>query len=770
MSVIVLKPSHASATYNEAALVFAKMYEAVTGDSISITDKDDGKSDLVVIGSDAVNDYVMKEVLELRIDSLGIRYGTDDYCIRSHSDGDRKVIILAGGRGRSTLYAIYFYFEKYLGCHYFWDGDVIPQNDGIPMCDIDVVESPRFEYRGLRYFAHRGLKRFQAEHWSYEDWKREIDWMVKKRLNFFMLRIGMDDVWQRAFPKDVPYPEKYLEITGVDAEGYNDRSDFWTLKYRGELREKILEYARRCDLMYPTDCGTMTHWYSRTPEAYLKNKKPVFAHQECKQYCASDTGRVWDFTDKESMNNYMHLTETLVNEYEKQDELFHTIGLGERWLYYDKKKNLASKLIAYRRISECIREKYPSSKLMLASWDFVGWWSGDEVKKLISELDPQRTIILDYTSDVSDPNESFINWGVVGKFPWIYGLFHAYESESEIRGAYERSDERLKIAADDEYCKGMILWPELSHSDPLILEYLSENAWSPLKRNIEEITADFCKNRYGSYSESMNECWQQLLPFIKLGDWGSYSHRQKGDEKYVEYCSSWYVHQDMWSKLTNFLHVEFTKRENLTDYHSLKLEKTLTLTDNIVSALNVLANGGCALENEFILRDSIDLTRTVIGRFMNYIIIKALASLGNKSRIHTLKEHYMRLMDIMSELLSLNDDFSIYQTKLCLEKTAPTNPNFEITLKRNIYNGYCSQGAYELTTYVFKPEGELAFDWLMTADGKTAPNFSEAMQKINKKFMDTPLEEMQPLARLNPQDVIHKAADAVRDLSVVINR
>lgn len=58
----------------------------------------------------------------------------------------------------------------------------------------------------------------------------------------------------------------------------------------------------------------------------------------------------------------------------------------------------------------------------------------------------------------------------------------------------------------------------------------------------------------------------------------------------------------------------------------------------------------------------------------------------------------------------------------------------------------------------------------MTADGKTAPSFSEAMQKINKKFMDTPLEEMQPLARPNPQDVIHKAADAVHDLSVVINR
>ena len=768
MSVIVLKPDRAPATYEEAARVFARMYEAVTGARITVTDEDDGVSALVVIGSDAVNDYVMKEVLALRLDSLGIRYGTDDYCIRSHKDGDRDVLILAGGRGRSTLYAIYGYFEKYLGCHYFWDGDVIPHSESIPLSGLFITESPRFEYRGLRYFAHRGLKRFQAEHWSYEDWQREIDWMLKKRLNFFMLRIGMDDVWQRAFPDDVPYPEQYLEITGVDAEGYNDRSDFWTLRYRGELRKKILAYARLTDVMYPTDCGTMTHWYSRTPEAFLKNRKPVFAHQECKHYCASDTGRVWDFTDKQSMDDYMRLTETFVNEYDKQEALFHTIGLGERWLYYDKKKNLASKLIAYRRIAECIREKYPSSKLLLASWDFVGWWSGDEVKKLIAELDPQRTLILDYTSDISDPNESFLNWGVVGKFPWIFGLFHAYESESELRGAYERSDERLKIAADDPYCKGMILWPELSHSDPLILEYLSENAWAPLKKSIEEITEVFCENRYGPYAESMNECWQKLLPFIKLADWGSYSHRQKGDEKYVEYCANWFAHQDMWSKLTSFLQNEFVRLENLMDYHSLKLEKTLTLTENIVSALNKLAENGRALENAFILRDSVDMTRTVLGRFLNYILIKALSALGNERRIRLLKERYMRLMDIMAEVLSLNDDFSIYQTKRYLERTAPTNPRFELTLKRNIYNYYCSQGAYELIATVFKPEGELAFDWFMTADGKTPPDFSKAMRKINEKFFDTSLEDMQPSARPDPKDVIRRAAAAVSELSEVL--
>ena len=180
MSILILKANTDIVTYEEAANAFKNMYESVTGNTIEIGD-DDGKSDLIIIGSDSVNDFVMNEVVNLRIDSLGIRYGTDDYCVRSYNAGDRKALIFAGGRGRSTLYAIYHYFEKYLNCHYFWDGDVICHSDTIPMDNILLKETPRFDYRGLRYFAHRGLKRFQAEHWSFEDWKQELDWMIKKR-------------------------------------------------------------------------------------------------------------------------------------------------------------------------------------------------------------------------------------------------------------------------------------------------------------------------------------------------------------------------------------------------------------------------------------------------------------------------------------------------------------------------------------------------------------------------------------------------------------
>ena len=78
MSAIILKPKDSEKAYLHAADAFCRLYTQVTGGEIAVTDTDDGVSDLIVIGSDAVNDFVAGEVLELRIESLGIRYGTDD--------------------------------------------------------------------------------------------------------------------------------------------------------------------------------------------------------------------------------------------------------------------------------------------------------------------------------------------------------------------------------------------------------------------------------------------------------------------------------------------------------------------------------------------------------------------------------------------------------------------------------------------------------------------------------------------------------------------
>ena len=764
MSLIILTPSGSAPAYKLAAEAFQFMYKKVTGITLKISEHDDQLSDLIVIGSDSVNDYLTEQLISLNLDSLPIRYSTDDYCIQSHKDNGRNVLILAGGRGRSTLYAVYGYFERFADCHYFWDGDIIPPKDNLPLENINVAESPRFEYRGIRYFAHRGLKRFQAEHWDLSDWKRELDWIVKKRMNFFMLRIGMDDVWQKAFPEDVPYPDGYQTM---NATGFHDRSDFWSLAYRGELRKQIMQYARDLDLTFPVDCGTMTHWYSRTPQAFLDTKKPAFVTQEVSYYADGDTGNVFDFTNKKMMSYYMRLTDTMVQEYDQDTSLFHTIGLGERSMYTDPRKNFALKKIAYRRIAEEIRTKYPHSKLMLATWDFAGWWRGEEVQQLTKELDPERTLFLDYTCEVVDPKSSFLNWGLVGKFPWIFGIFHAFESESELRGPYDRIQERFTIAAGDPFCKGMIYWPELSHSDPLVLQYLTENCWKPDKINVADVIESMCQSRYGDHSAQMSQVWNSALPVIKLGDWGSRTQRSPEEENYEDYAKMTYSHSDLWSRLTLFLSRPDSDDPVLRKFFRKRIEKYRAVTGIAADTLLKLPAVISAEKDPFIFRDTIDLIRTMLGRYMNLIIMFSIDHCDNAERIIKLKINYTELMEIMIEILNLSPEFSMYETLEAIKQSAPTNPDFEITLKHNLCNGYCLQPAYEPAKFIYAKEIEMGFEWMLSPE-KDKTELSQKREALLSDFWNKPLKEMQSTHKKSLAELILQAAEKIRETEVLV--
>ncbi len=758
MKRIILAPRQGEQAYALAAKAFRDMYLAVTGITLDIVYEDDGVSDLFVIGSDAVNDFLVDRLIFGQIKSLGIRYGTEDYCIHSEKDGDRDILILAGGRGRSTLYAVYDYFERIAGCHYFWDGDVIPHKNSLSLSGLNINESPRFMYRGLRYFAHRGLKRFQAEHWGLEDWKKEIDWLVKKRLNFFMLRIGMDDLWQRVFPDEVAYPSH--NETNPDKHGYLDRTIFWPLEYRGVLRQKLLKYAADCDLIHPEDCGTMTHWYSPTPKDFLKNHRPpVKIMGQAVMYNYVPETQVWDIRDEESMDNYMKLTEGYVKEFNPGANIFHTIGLAERFMLDDRAASMNLKRFAYRRIMQNLRERFPHSKLLVATWDFV-WWKADEVEQLVSELDPERTIIFDYTSDIDDPEQSFLKWNISGKFPYIFGLFHAYEPESSLRGPYERYDERLRVAANDPMCQGMVLWPELSHSDPLVLEYLTENAWNPLTMTIEQLTKRFCDRRYGDMAETMNDIWQTALPVIKLCDWGGYTERDEDDPDKYKYLIDCDAHREMWFDYRNFRGEKTLHHIRHYKYRIEQFEENFAYFTDTLEGLSHLTNS--AWDNTFILRDAVDLARTVIGRYMNILIMKAkvLENEANLENIRPIKELFMKLMQYLIKLLSQNDDFSLYHSLIKLSEVCSVNKNFEHTIKGNLIEPYCRQYCYEAMKYLYAEECGLAFDEIMMSD-KT--DLSAEYKKAEEAFMSTPLESMKPCEAISLPELLQEVSQCIKE-------
>ena len=375
--MLVLKPDCGDKIYKIATNEFVKYYKKTTGIKLEIAE-DDGKSDLVIIGSHGVNRLLADWIVEKQIEPLRFKTGTDEYQIKTYRLNGRRVLLLAGGLGRSTLYAVYDYFERAFGCRYFWDGEITPRKKD-SFKDYDILEKPRFEYRGLRYFAHRGCKRFQAEMWDFEDWKRELDYIVKRRMNLFMLRIGQDDLFQKAFPDAVKYPTQEtmneLDYGGV----YIDRRLFWPLEYRGKLRKKVLSYAFDRGLLHPEDFGTMTHWYSATPKDFLEKHKPTFFSEAN----GGDTANfsVWDMRERKNFENYLHLTEAHIKHYGRAD-MFHTIGFAERLYSDDPDKNMLMKKYMLDRYTQYIAEKYPNAPILIAAWDIWMRYTPQEVERL----------------------------------------------------------------------------------------------------------------------------------------------------------------------------------------------------------------------------------------------------------------------------------------------------------------------------------------------------------------------------------------------------
>lgn len=755
MKLDVIYPAHEHSAYKIAAEAFCALAERVAGVRARLlTDEEYLNGDAcgetsVLIGNDAVNSVTMELYLSGKTEGFGIRYCTDDYCIRSVEDDGKKYLLLAGGRPRAAIYAVYRYFEVFCGCRWFWDGDRIPKKE-LSFGEIDLTESPRFEYRGLRYFAHRSLHRFQAEHWSFDDWRAEIDWMLKKRLNLFMLRIGMDDLWQKAFPNVVSYPEfdKPLPEAG---EGYDDRSLFWSLEYRGELRKKILQYAFERDLMHPEDCGTMTHWYSRTPYDFLNKVKPELLPQ-CSNEYSDETGRVFDVRSKENFEYYKQLTDTHVREYGRS-EIFHTIGLGERLFSRDRDANRRMKLYVYRKIATYIKEKYPNAPLFIASWDLWMHFTPEEVRELIAELDPSQSIILDYTSDTTRDN-NFTEWGVSGKFPWIFGMLSAYEPNSEMRGFYELTNERLKLAKDDPMCKGMILWPEFSHGDPFAIDYLTRNAWESEMLSIAEQTDKYCADRYpADLVKPMSELWRELMPIVSLSAWSvDKSYQQNGN--------------DIFPRIVE--HARFSKARE-EDY-KMRLSPIEKCRRGAVHVLRSLAK--IPHTDEMTRRDLYDMARTVIGKYINGAILKAEVRYLENAPLDAL-EFTMKLgealMESMAELLGSHDDYSLLSTLERMQKVEEVSPNFEMTLKNNAESAYCRAYIYENAEYLYLPEMKLLFGEVKRAVMQSSAIDTNAVAlgstEIRERYFSTPLSSMKK-DPISYSDVVLRAADLIEKLEL----
>ena len=192
----------------------------------------------------------------------------------------------------------------------------------------------------------------------------------------------------------------------------------------------------------------------------------------------------------------------------------------------------------------------------------------------------------------------------------------------------------------------------------------------------------------------MLSVWQTVLPLAKLMSWSKY-----------EEVTPW-VETDIYCRAAYFLDME--KDDPRYDDYLLPLGK---LQKDSVKALEKLSDLWVS-ENEMQKRDCFDLGRTVITRYLNGAFIKICRDYIRKNDIRNLCKDTLELLDVYTELLGENDEFTLYHTLKKLERVSPVNPHFTATLKRNCDNLYCRSNVYECSKELYLPEAKMLFEML----------------------------------------------------------
>jgi hypothetical protein len=673
------------------------------------------------------------DTVRFAVDSTLSTRGTDTYTIVSApSPSQTPAVTITGSNVRSVWYGLYDLLERRGGCRWFWDGDRVPKKSAVDLSNLNVREEARFEYRAIRYFAHRGLTRFQAEQWGLDDWKKEIDWLLKRRLNTFMLRIGQDDIFQRTFPETCPYPDASKPQEGMYS-GYNDRTLFWSLRFRGELRRDLHLYAFARGLMAPEDFGTMSHWYSPTPDSYLKKKNPPFLPQSNATH-AEPHLRVWDIRTDTWADEYWKLTKTAIDAYGQgapPPRLLHTIGLGERHCYKNRKANFDLKVKTLNGFLAKAAKDYPDAKILLAGWDFYLMWTNREVRDYLKTLDPKRVILWDYEAD--DPSEragrrNFTQWDVIGKFPYTYSIFLAYEDALDMRANYSIIEKRQKLVQNDPFCKGYILWPESSHTDTLALRYFTANAWSARPLSHGEVLDEFCASRYGSNASAMKAIWRTALPASSLRTWrGNYSRAVLG------------------------LGGTARNLSGLIDRWTPPLDKAVAVFSHLRQM---------PWDDPFVRRDAIDIARMVLDRYIACNVWKFTRSLtawraggtnvppAAGDELIAQITRLAALCDRMADLLALHTDYSLWESYRRLDAVEKIrNPLFEKTLFENASCSYCRSHQYELARHWYAPHVRAVAAKLAAAvaAGDRAATLTVPANDERLALKAKPLESLKPV-------------------------
>ena len=709
---VIVYGSQAKWANRYAAGELAKYLSSLTCKNIKIVKDSDlkmgGGKNLILIGNSKAN-KITRSLEDRGVFNLSkILPEGDGFIIKTVKDGKRNYLILAGKNDIGTLYSVYGYLKTFCEIGFFQDGDYIPYQPKIPFGGINVVSIPRFDDRMHNLFGHWGMKKYQAQFWNFEDFRKLLDWMTKNRLN--MLFFNMDvlenlsgTLFEEAFPEAGPRSrEKHLECE-------YPKSWNWPPEYRTDQLKKILEYGRRRGIRF-------AYFFSYAHVTFEYKE----AHPEIKYI--DDPFPLIHPDDPMAEKVHKRLVKKCIEMY-GTDHYYMYTPYGERAIGSDPIKDKTNAALQLCRIYKKID---PKAVWITDTWDFGMFpdlWTEATVKRYLEKM-PDMTYLYDTNADMgSKPLYKKFDY-FYGK-KWAFGILNAYAWEDEIYGDVWDIAERLKRLAKDskaKNCTGVIICPELLNYNTMYRQLLTRLAWNPGSVDVNRFLTDYTVRRYGRKSaDNMVGCTKKLALAMK--------HRWPGYPCDVILPSPIpRIYQKIWD-----LHVE---TENNYAGRLAHLKKTIPL---LREALEIaLSEKDRQKSNKLYENDLFEIARLYIGEVSDFYLSRLYFNFKNKE-----KEKFEKsarkinlCLNWLEKLLSTRKDYSLEDTIEQVMAVKGTNPHTPELIRWTSCAGgdYLTNANLEQLHYYYRPQVNAYIEELRQRFGNGPHAYEEAQEGLRKRL------------------------------------
>jgi len=444
-----------------AARELAKYVEGMSGAKLRIVKGTEitqmGEKNIILIGRSGTNEKI-REFCDKGAVKLSPEYpGLDGFIIKTVTYKGRNYLILGGSIDRGTLYAVYHLLENTFKVGFFEDGDRVPEKKNLIVENIDIAERPYFE---LRSALMPGAFSRTCAFWTEEEWKQEIDWLLKKKYNLMLfpghkwildyarergMRLTYYACAGRVSPEymkshpEIPYFTVHWPLT-VTTYSYVDPRDPYFVTYATEHNKKLIE-----------NWGT-DHFYNIDPwsEIPLPGKSA-----------------------------------------EEKRQLQVTYGKG---------------------LSRALVNADPQAVNIIGGWafTFTDFWSKEDVKAYLDAI-VSDVVVQDLVADRKPIYKRFkYFWGK----KWLFGVSHTHGDRNNLHGDVKDLIKRVQNIVSDPKagnCVGIQTAPEPICHNFLYFDLVSELAWNPRSITLEGFLKDYAIRRYGEESAStMVGCLKEL--------------------------------------------------------------------------------------------------------------------------------------------------------------------------------------------------------------------------------------------------------------------